>query len=183
MLTICAWIVFIMTLYKAEEARRRSVVKHRGGTDDFSVELDCMWHGRLKFILIKCRVCGLPIWQIRWWCICWQVTFALKLSHRWATSCHSLLFCLKKCPPFLLIRDMWLSEQQLNHVGLVEGETHCKVWKMVGWTDPFKFNAWHLQIFTYSIVELQCLYWELRVKTTTLMNKWLYSIVKLLKSH
>lgn len=40
--------------------------------------------------------CNLPIWQIRRWCICWQVTFALKLSHRWATSCHSVLFCWKK---------------------------------------------------------------------------------------
>lgn len=73
----------------------------------------------------------LPIWQIRWWSICWQVTFALGLSHRWATSCHSVLFCLKKCPLLLLIRDLRHTEQQVNHVRLAGDGTHWKVWKVV----------------------------------------------------
>ena len=36
--------------------RSRSVAKHGGGTDDFSVRLNCMWRGRSEFILINCRV-------------------------------------------------------------------------------------------------------------------------------
>lgn len=51
----------------------------------------CKWHGHLELILNNCRVKPPNFWQMRWgW---WQVTFALKQSHRRTTSCHSVLVC------------------------------------------------------------------------------------------
>lgn len=77
---------------------------------------------------------SLQIWQIRRWWICWQVTFALNLSHRWATSCHGVVFCLNKCPSAHFMGDIWVSEQQANHAGQVGG---------VKSGFPLEFEAWH----------------------------------------
>lgn len=72
----------------------------------------CKWHSRLEFILNNCRVRPPNFWQMRWWW--WQVTFALKQSHRWTTSCHSVLVCY--------------------HVVLLEGVIHFCSLPSLTWT-------------------------------------------------
>lgn len=102
-----------------EWRRRRGVVKHRDGTDDFSVKVNCTSHGQLEFILIILGAVS-RFWQIRCLCACWQVTFALKLSHRSPTSCHSVDL-LEKVPsaPF-----------NQGHLGLWTASKSCTTCSM-----------------------------------------------------
>lgn len=102
------------------------------------VEL-CVWRGRPEFILINCRL---------------RSPDSDKLDGD-ASAGRSLLLwnCLtdglhpftvfyvarKKYPPLLLIREVWVSEQQVNHVGLVGGDTLCVVWEMA--VHPVVCNA------------------------------------------
>lgn len=84
------------------------------------MELNCMWSGPSEFILIKCRAQSPDLTNYK--------VMNLLAGHFCSETVSQMGYILSrcgilpdKCPSALFMRDIWVSEQQANHVGQVGG--------------------------------------------------------------
>lgn len=92
---------------------------------DFPLKWNCTVCD-MEFFLICCEVCS-PNLTNEMGMRLLAGHFALKPSHRWDPSCHTLFVWLGNVSSAPSLRDERTSKQQVNHAGLVEGDKLLRV--------------------------------------------------------